>query len=78
MFKLFIVFCVRVDGLCASDWESWVKSLRVLIAVWEFFDTPLVMPELDFHEAFVTVLPLICILCWAGQSVYPLDYVLDL
>ena len=78
MCKLFIVFYVHMDGLRASDWESWEKSFRVLISVWEFFDTPIVVPVLVFREACVTVLPFICVLCWAGQSLYPLDYGLDL
>jgi hypothetical protein len=87
MCKLFIV---HMDGLRASDCESWWKSLRFLISVWEFFDTSIVVPELVFREAcvtvlplvfreaYVTVLPFICILCWASQSVYSLDYGLDL
>jgi hypothetical protein len=78
MCKLFMVFYVHMDGLCASDWESWEKSFRVLISVWEFFDIPIVVPELVFREVCVTLLPFVCILCWAGQSVYPLDYGLDL
>ena len=77
MCKLFVVFYVHMDGMRASDWESWGKSQRVLISVWEFVDAPIVVPELLFCEASVTVLPFVCILCWACRSVCPLDYGLD-
>jgi hypothetical protein len=53
MCKLFIVFYVHMDVLRASDWDSWEASLQVLISVWEFFDTPIVVPELVFREVCV-------------------------